>query len=305
MRRSVLGQMDLNLLVYLDLLVREQSVTQAALAAGITQSAMSRALQRLREQLGDPILVQVGRSLQATRRAERLRPIVSDVLAKIRSDILAPERFDPATSRRAFTLAGPDFVDALVAGPLASELCRTAPGVQLRFAGMGPAVRGDIVNGELDVLIGFPPGDRANLKMRRLFRDELVCIMRGDHPLAAKRLTLAAYLRYPHVLVTPGGRPGSIIDRELKERGKSRSVAIRSHSFLLAAELVGETDYVLALPRSLARHVSKRLGLLVKKLPLVVPSITLSMVWHTRAHRDPAHAWLRTRIASVAGALAS
>lgn len=297
-------QADLNLLVYLDLLLRERSVTQAAARAAITQSAMSRALNRLREQLNDKLLVQVGRSMELTERAKALQAPLNDVLAQIRTTILAPREFDPATARREFSIAGPDFVDALISGPLVAQLAECAPGVDLHVVGMGPAVRGDILEGRLDLLVGFPPANSASLHARAVLTDRFVCVARRRHPaLRRKPMSVDDYVRYPHVLVSPGGRPGSFVDRALSENGASRRVAVRVHSFLLAPDYLLDTDYLLTVPEKVARRIAETHEVVMTEVPVVVPGLTLSMVWHARNNRDRAHMWLRERIVEIAASL--
>ncbi|MEM9072185.1 MAG: LysR family transcriptional regulator [Myxococcota bacterium] len=304
MHETHLSQIDLNLLVYLDHLLRERSVTKAAARAGITQSAMSRALNRLREQLSDKILVQVGRSMEPTERALALQAPLNDVLARIRNQIFAPHEFVPATARRSFSIAGPDYVDALVCGPLAARFAVESPSIDLNVVGMGPAVRGEILDGRLDLLLGFPPANKASIHARRILADRFVAVVRKDHPgLRRKKLPMKQYVAYPHVLVAPGGRPGSYVDRALADEGLSRRVAVRLHSFLLVPDFLLDTDYILTVPEKLAQRMATRHALHVTDLPIVLPGLTLSMVWHTRNQADPAHRWLRQQVLEIASAL--
>ena len=301
MRMAHLSGIDLNLLVYLDLLLRESSVTKAAARAGITQSAMSRALNRLRDQLDDKVLVQVGRSMQPTEHARSLRAPLNDVLAQIRHKIFAPRTFDPATAARAFSIAAPDFIDVLITKRLVTRLAEQAPNIDIHVAGMGPAVRGDILDGRLDLLIGLPPGDRASLHARRILSDRFVCVMRRGHPASRrKKMTLSDYLRFPHALVTPGGRPGSIVDSALGKRNAKRRVAVRVHSFLLAPSYVVDTDYLLTIPQKVARELCDDSDVITRELPIALPELHLSSVWHARNHRDHAHSWFRSQIADIA-----
>ncbi len=299
-----LTNIDLNLLVYLDLLLREGSVTRAASRAGITQSAMSRALSRLREHLDDKLLVRVGRTMQLTDHARSLQAPLNDVLAQVRNTIFAPREWDPATARREFSIAGPDFVDGLITSRLVAHLSEEAPHIDLHVTGMGPAVRGDILEGRLDVLIGFPPGDHASLHARKVLSDRFVVVARKNHPgVKRSKVTLRDYLRYPHVLVSPGGRPGSYVDTALAERNAKRRVAVRVHSFLLASDYILDTDYLLTVPEHVANRIGETHDVAVAALPIRVPGFTLSMVWHARNHRDAGHRWLRTQIADIAAEL--
>ncbi|MEM9193199.1 MAG: LysR family transcriptional regulator [Myxococcota bacterium] len=299
-----LSQIDLNLLVYLEHLLRERSVTRAAARAGITQSAMSRALSRLREHLDDRLLVPVGRSMQLTDHAKSLEAPLHDVLSQLRNTIFAPQQFDPASAEREFSIAGPDFVDSLLTGPLVIRLAEQAPGIDLHLAGMGPAVAGDILKGRLDLMIGFVPGNHSSLHARRVLTDRFVCVVRRRHPaLQRKKIRLEAYTAYPHVLVSPGGRPGSFVDRALRERDASRRVAVRVHSFLLAPDYILDTNYILTVPEKVAARITETYDVAVVPLPLPVPGFTLSMVWHARNQRDQGHVWMRTQILEIAESL--
>lgn len=296
-----LVDIDLNLLVYLDLLLEERSVSRAAVRAGITQSAMSRALNRLRDQLEDPLLVSTKNMLEPTERALQIAGPVREVLQRIQTDVLTSKTFDPLHSRRHFSVAAPDFMDALVMRRFVARLETEAPGLTLSLVGVAPVLRGELENGLLDLLLGFPPSDRAALHIRKLFSDRFVGVVRAGHPaLHEGKIDLDAYVAYPHVLVTPAGRPGSFVDTALSEVGKTRQVRVRTYSFLLAADYVEASNDILTIPEKVARHSAQHRPLTIVPTPIALPEITLSMVWHARHQNDPAHAWLRNELAQVA-----
>lgn len=173
--------------------------------------------------------------------------------------------------------------------------------MELNVVGLGPAVRGDLEGGRMDVLIGFPPSGQTSLHGRTLIKDHFVALARRQHPaLKDGSLSLEDYLAYPHILVTPGGRPGSLVDTALAASGRRRQVAVRVHSFMLAALYLQDSDYLLAMPAR-AAHCFARFGdIAVTELPLELNELSLSMLWHPRSHRDPAHRWLCALIVELA-----
>ncbi len=250
-----LASFDLNLLVQLNLLLEESSVSGAASRAGVTQSAMSRSLARLREALDDELLVQVGRGMEPTAFARRLVDPLRSVLRDIDTKILAPQKFEPATAEREFSIAAIDFAELLVLGPWLSALGAKAPGVGVNLTGPQEAFRGGLTRGELDLVIGVVSGSRASLKSRRLLTDSYVTVMRRGHPLADKPvLEVEDHARHDHLLVSPSGRGEGHVDHALSVLGESRQVAVRVSTFLVGLQLVATSDLIMTAPRLVAEH---------------------------------------------------
>lgn len=299
-----LARIDLNLLVHLQLLLEEGSVTRAAARAGITQSAMSRVLSRLRDLFDDPLFVRTSSGLRPTVRAERLVAPLREVLLRLQAELLAPATFDPETARTAWSICSADMADALLLTEVCRRVAAQAPGVTLHLR--GPMVESRaLIEGQVDLALGLPGEVDASLRTRSLFSDTFACVVRCGHPAldADGRLGLEAYAALSHVLVAPRGRPGGVVDRELAARGLSRHVAVTTPSFLLAPALVVGTDLVLTMPRRLAQRFSSALPLTVVDAPLEVPGFTIALIWHERWQHDPGHAWLRSLVCRVADEL--
>ena len=203
-----LAAIDLNLLVLLRAVLRERHVTRAAASVGLSQSAASHALARLREILGDPLLVRRGRTLSLTPRAAHLLPVLERGLGELESAIAGEPDFDPRTARRRFTIGAADYLQALITGPLLQKLATQAPHVDLTIV-VFPNIGELLESGAIDLALTVPNQAQRNLKKARLFAEGFVCMVRRGHPGVRKRLTLERYLSLRHLVVAPTGTPGS------------------------------------------------------------------------------------------------
>lgn len=292
-----LAAVDLNLLLVLDVLLEERSVTRAARRLGRTQPAVSRSLGRLRSLLGDPLLVREGGALVPTPRALGLRGPVREVLQRVQGEVLAPATFDPATAVRTFTLASADYAEWLLLAPLVSRIARSAPAVDLVLVRSG-ALHEGLQVADLAVAPLGPHLEAA--RSRPLIEDGFACVVRRDHPRVGDALDLETFLALPHVLIAPRGQPGGVVDLFLDQRGLKRRVAVRVGTFLVAPGLIARTDLVLTLPRRLAHRAAETLPLRVVEPPIALPTFTLHAAWPERLHHDPGHAWLREQLRAVA-----
>jgi len=287
-----LSSIDLNLLVILRALLRERHVTRAARQVGLSQSATSHALSRLRELCGDPLLVRHGRSLVLTPRATRLLPGLERGLAELHGVVSSEPAFDPKRARRLFSLGMADYVQALLLAPLVRLLPQVAPEVDLNIVTF-PNLPELLESGNLDLAISVTDALAPGLSTQALFDDGFVCMVRKGHPKVSRKLSLEDYLSLRHVLVAPSGTAGSFVDTELERRGLERRVALRVSSFLVVPVVVAETDLISTAPELLARRMAKRFPLHVVPAPLRVPRFKLALAWHPRFDDDPAHRWLR------------
>lgn len=293
--------MDLNLLITLDALLAEGSVTRAAARVGLSPPAMSHALARIREQLGDPVLVRAGREMVLTPRALELQPRIRSLIDEARALLLPPRAFDPATLERDFRIHATDHV-LTVLGPALDELAQAqAPRVTLRFLPTAPDDAQRLREGHIDLAIGIYGELPPELRTRHLMTDRFVCAVRGDHPLLgadlkdhpSPRLTLERFVEMEHIQIAPRGAPGGYLDDLLAERGLKRRVARAVPYFLAALLLVAETDYILTVSSRVAQKVAPRLGLRLLEPPLPLEPYALSLLWHPRMDGDPGHRWLR------------
>jgi DNA-binding transcriptional LysR family regulator len=294
-----LSAIDLNLLVVLRALLTERHVTRAAARVGLSQSATSHALARLRELYGDSLLVRRGRALALTPRAERLLPTLERGLSDLKAAIDGEPEFEPQSARQSFTLGMADYLQAVVMGPLLRELSRRAPHVDLHVSNaLGLEEQLTAGNVDLGLQVSGRPHD-SPLESLRLFEDEFVCLVRRDHPKIGPKISMQSYLAARHVVVAPSGTSGSLVDTELAARGLSRRVALRVANFLIAPIIVAETDFVNTMPKRLGVKLAERYGLRALPPPLELPRFGFLLLWHPRVDRDPAQRWLRELIVNV------
>ncbi|HET9953786.1 MAG TPA: LysR family transcriptional regulator [Polyangiaceae bacterium] len=296
-----LSSIDLNLLVVLRALLSERHVTRAAARVGLSQSATSHALSRLRELYGDPLLVRSGRALALTPRAARLLPALERGLDELRGTVIGDSEFVPSSARRTFAIGMSDYLQVLVMGPLLRQLAAQAPGVDLSVV-VFSNVRERIESESIDLALSIPGAETQGLREERLFEEDFTCIVRRDHPEIRRRLSLEKYLDQRHVVVAPGGTPGSVVDAVLAQRGLERRIALRVTNFLIAPVVVSETDLINTMPSRLARQVAKTYPLRLLPPPLELPRFDYRMYWHPRLDHDPAQRWLRDFIARVSRA---
>lgn len=293
-----LTQVNLNLLVYLDMLLQERSVTKAAGRLGITQSAMSHNLRQLREIFGDPLLVRGRGGMQPTPRAEELRIPLRQGLTALRRTLEGEPAFEPATSSRRFVLAAGDAVAMLLLPPLLEQLQTTGPSVDLDVVPFdGRRYAAQLETGEVDLAVSAFFPDAPALRMKKLRPESFVCVVREDHPCVGETLDAATWAKLPHVLVSPQGTGGpGVVDRVLKKHGLERRVAVRIRYFLAAPMLVARTNLVLTVTRSLAEMFAKSLPVRLVEPPLELPTFSVGIGWHERVAKDPANRWIREQV---------
>jgi DNA-binding transcriptional LysR family regulator len=299
MHTAHLAGVDLNLLVALDALLTEAHVTRAARRVGLTQSAMSRALARLRDLLDDPLLVRTPQGMQPTPRAQALAAPLRRTLEDVEALVAGRPVFEPAHARRAFTVAAPDYAQAVLMPPVLQHLAREAPGVDLLLVAPPRDVDAALVGGEVDLVLGPQQPSTAGLVWTPLLSDTFACLLRKGHPALRRPLTPQRFAALSHLQVAPGGRPGGALDDALAARGLSRRVALRVTGFLGAAQLVAASDLVTTLPSRLAQLSAASGALVMMRPPVPVPGFTLAQAWHERLRQDPGHAWLRSVFVSV------
>ncbi|MCB9685707.1 MAG: LysR family transcriptional regulator [Alphaproteobacteria bacterium] len=299
-----LAGVDLNLLVALDLLLDERSVRAAARRAGVTPSAMSHTLSRLRDVFGDELLVRSGRRLLPTRRAEALADPVRQVLV-LAGDLLddsAP--FEPAASTRAFRVVCTDHVSTVLLAGVEQRVRERAPGVDLHVRPLVPETMEDLRDGRADVAIGIFPDASPEVRMRRLFDDGFVTVARQRHPrIGPPSVSMEAFLRETHVLVAPRGDARGTVDEDLDALGLRRRVARTFPSFLAAAWHVADSDDLLTVSARLVAAVAPRLGLAALPPPMPLPRYAMHLAWHPRTDRSREDAWFRALLLEVSEAL--
>lgn len=298
-----LSALDLNLLVALEALLRLESVTEAAREVGLSQSAMSHALGRLRDQFGDELLIRSGRKMVPTARAEQLFEPLQEALASLKQAISDPTPFEPAQAEEEFWIATNDYALFTLLPPLIKRLQLKAPRIDLRVRelGRGPLAE-RLARGEIDLAltVGLPEHVPDTLYRRDLFQLELVSLVRRGNPFVEDELDLDIFCELPHILVSPLGDSQGAVDTKLAELGRSRRVAIVVPHFMVAPHLVAATDMILTTAKSVAESFAQFLPIRVVEPPLELVRGTISLVWHPRTHREASHKWLRKQIEKVA-----
>lgn len=286
---------DLNLLTALDALLSEGSVARAAERLGLSESAMSRTLARLREATGDPLLVRAGRAMVPTPRAQVLRERVKDLVQQAR-DVLQPgdAALDLRALRRTFSVRANDgFIEAF-AHLLVARAGRDAPGVRLRFAPKPDKDVRPLREGLIDLDVGVLGESGPEVRIQALYRDHFIGAVRPDHPLlAGGEITAEAYAACDHVVTSRSGKMSGPVDDALARIGLARNVAVVVPSFRTALTVAAATELVALIPASYFEHLRPASTLRTFDLPLATGQITVSQMWHPRLDRDAAHGWLR------------
>lgn len=290
-----LRRIDLNLLVILDALLAEQHVTRAAERLHLSQPAVSHALARLRDLLGDPLLVRAGSGLVPTARALELIAPLSEALARVQS-LLAPNTFDPASARRSFRLAMSDYGAAIILPGLIRTLRTEAPGIdlQIRHASREGMVEG-LLNGDIDLAAGVLPELPGELCSMPLFEERYVCLLDRQSLPAGGALDLPTYLSRPHVLLEMRGSGTPEIERTLTALRERRRVAVSLPHWSVAPQFISGTDLILTVASRALKDVDDD-SLTVVPPPFEIAPFTFVSAWHKRRGGDQALNWLNRRI---------
>lgn len=280
-------------------------MTKAARRLGLSTPGMSHALARVRERLGDPLLVRAGRSMVLTPRAEALRPRVRSLVEEAARALEVERPFAARELQRAFVVYTSDYVLTLLGSALDRVVHAEAPHVSLRFVPITIDDSAPLREGSADLAIGIYGELPPEMRIRQLITDRFVCVVRQDHPTVKQRLGLDQFVQLEHVQVAPRGTPGGYIDDVLRERGLERRVARAVPYFTSGLMLVSQTDYVLTISERLARSMAPQLGLRILEPPLPLRPYALQLVWHPRFDADEAHRWLRDALLRVSQEIAS
>ena len=290
-----LRRIDLNLLVILDALLTEQHVTRAAKRLHLSQPAVSHALARLRDLLGDPLLVRQGSTLVPTARALELATPLAEALAHVQA-LLAPNRFDPASAKRRFRVAMSDYSAAIFLPALVRALRQEAPGIDLQIvqASREGMVDG-VLNGDLDLAAGVFPDMPAELRTTPLFKEHYTCLLDRNSLAADGSLDLATYLSRPHVLLEMRGSGTPEIERALTAIRQRRHVAISLPHWGVAPQLIQGTDLILTVSSRGLLNIDHP-DLVSVPPPFHIPSFAVELAWHARRGGDSGLHWLVGRV---------
>jgi DNA-binding transcriptional LysR family regulator len=297
-----LNSLDLNLLVALDALLKEASVSRAAMRIGLSQPAASHALQRLRDVIGDPLLVRTGARMELTPRAQALRGPLAQALDQVRT-LFMPDEFDARRSERHFRLMMPDLAVELLMPPLMERVTKQAPGVTIDVVPWrGPAIFNAEFARTIDLVISI--GDAfKGFHRQRLYTDSDALAVRRNHPVGAKLRKRDAFLAARHVAVVIRGQNEDLIDTWLRSKGTERRIALVVPGYIEALHVAARTDLVAFVPRRLIAALEKQLSLKTITPPFDPGIDEQHMFYPTRAQFDPGSIWLRKLMLETGRAL--
>ena len=301
--------LDLNLLRVFDAVMAEGSLTRASAGLAMTQPAVSQALRRLREAVGEDLFVRVAHGVRPTPHAEALWPQVRAALGALRQ-ALVPGDFDPRRDPVQLRIAMADATAALLAPALVARIEEGEALVNLRVL---PLTTRDprrlVESGDADLAVGYFPelvttivaqGRDSHLLHARLYESRYVCVMRSGHPLAQRALTLDDYCAAHHLLVSFSGRPHGYVDEALASLGRQRRVVLTVNQFFTAGRVVARSNLLTVLPEGFVEATGYGHELVIRELPMALQPVHVEMIWHLRHDADPAHRWLRGLLQAAA-----
>jgi DNA-binding transcriptional LysR family regulator len=296
-----LSGIDTNLLVSLDALLQEKSVTRAAKRLGVGQPAVSHSLARLREHFRDPLLVLKGRTYVLTPRALQLAGAVANATRALADVFGEPPAFVAATSSQRFVVACSDVLGVILVPELLKVIGREAANVEFELRPIPGQSTDSILDDDVDLGVGIFEDVPPTMNQQALYDDPAVCVVRASHQHVGKRLTLETYTKLPHleVALTRDAMRDLRIDRALAAIGKRRHVAVRVPYFLLAPQVLERTDFVATMAARAGQILARMARLRVVEPPLGLPPYRFSQVWRADRNDDRAHAWLRQRVARI------
>jgi len=297
-------RLDLNLLLALDVLLAERSVTRAAAKLCITQPAMSGSLARLRDYFEDTLVVQVGRTMELTPLAVALVGPIREIMTRIDSAISTDPQFDPAISKRRFSITASDYVVRVMLLDVLRQVRRLAPAITFDIRQTTSRSAAELESGDLDMMI-FPEIDVLDEHpYEPIFDDSYVVIGWRDNPVLHDDITFDEFMGFGHVVFGSEHQGATFLDRWFaKQYGDARRVEIWVHNFMLIAHCVVGTDRIATVPSRLATEMSRNLPLRILQPPLELPRLVECLQWPSHRESDPAHRWIREQIRTVAARL--
>lgn len=292
--------LDLNLLVVFDAVMQRRNVSRAAADLGLTQSAMSNALRRLRDALGDPLFLRESHGVTPTEFAETLTPYVEAALGSVREGLERTQTFDPVSVERRFTIIMTDIAEAVIL-PRVLETCRTsAPGISIRAVNLPIDRTADALRtGEADIAIGFLPDFPGRYYQRFLFDTDYVCIAAAGNPVAKGRFTLKKFVEARHAMPEAQGTGHQVVQQTIERLGLPLRIGAVVPHFLSIPFVVASSDLIATVPQAFGVAMHAPVAIKMLRHPLDLPKVEIKLLWHERFQRDPANRWLRDRLVEV------
>jgi DNA-binding transcriptional LysR family regulator len=296
-----IADLDLNLLVVFDALLRNRSVTGAARTLGMSQPATSFALNRLRRMFGDPLFVRTPRGIQPTPFAENLAEPLKAILDRIRTDLLQQPTFDPATVQRAITFNLQDIGELVFLPPILKRMSSLAPGIDIRTVNLPVSdLYNALQSGEVDLAIGhFPELASASMFQQQLFAHGFVCLTRKDHPVIGSEMSRKQFVEGWHGVVHPAGQMNDTLEHELTAQGLQRKVVLRIEHFLAVPTILSQSELIFTVPFVIGEQLARLGEIKLVKPPFKAKPRIIRQHWHTRFHHDAANQWIRRIVAEL------
>ncbi len=300
MNDTNLSKVDLNLLVVFDALMSERHATRAGQKIGLTQPAVSHALNRLRHMFGDPLFVRSPQGMTPTPAAQRIAPAVRSVLTRIQDVLRGSPLFDPSTSTRQFTLGLSDYAALVLLPRLTARLEREAPNVTIVARNTAHAIGfGMLESGDVELIAGNFPSPPPHLREELLYLETFACAVRSGHPALRSLSDPARYLKLRHLQVSTRGNPHGYVDDILIKGGRARQISLTVSQFLMAPMLIATSDLVATEPHRLFDPYIDPFQLRLFKPPFAIPPFRVVQAWHGRNDTDAGHLWLRQRVKEI------
>jgi DNA-binding transcriptional LysR family regulator len=305
------NRIDLNLLVYLDALLRERNVTRAAQQLNLSQPAMSNGLRRLRELFNDPLLVRTSEGMAPTERALELEPVVREVLSKIDQAVQPRGNFEPASAQHVFRIMASDYAESTLLPSVLGKLRTLAPGLTLDIMTPSDVSFLDVERGKVDMVINRFDSMPQSFHQIHLWNDSFTCVLSPHNPVLAN-FTLENYLKANHVWVSKTGMgvgvgvdPGDVqrlgwVDVALNKLGKKRQIRVFTRHYQAAMTLAEQNDLIVTLPTRAAQLNVNNPRVVLREPPLAIPPLELKMAWSPLLQHNPGNKWLRKLIADTA-----
>jgi len=305
------GRIDLNLLEYLDVLLRERNVTKAASHLGLSQPAMSNGLGRLRVMFDDPLLVRTSDGMTPTERALELQPVIREVLARVDKAVQPQAAFDAATAERFFRIMATDYAESTIFPPILHRLREAAPGITLDIMTPSDVSFLDVEQGKVDMVINRFDSIPQSFHQKTIWEDDFACLFSVDNPIRSN-FTLDSYLQAQHVWVSKTGmgvgvgmNPDDVqrlgwVDEALNRIGKQRRISVFTRHYQAAMLMAEQNDLIATVPAKAAKLQAHNPRVVVEKPPFEIPPIELKMAWSPLLQNNPAHQWMRRLIVEVA-----
>ena len=289
-----LSKVDLNLFIVFDAIYTEANLTRAGQIVGITQPAVSNALARLRETFNDPLFVRTAQGMVPTPMAQNIIGPVRNALSLLRVSVQESRIFNPLQAVKTYRISMTDLTEAVILPPLFQRLRRLAPTVIIEsFLSKRRETTKELAAGRLDFAVDAPLNTDPQVRHVKLMEDRYVCAMRKGHPLATKeKFTLDDYLSLTHIHISSRRSGLGHVDLALGKMGVQRKIALRSQHYLMASQVLQQTDMVMTVPERFARRHNLR----HLPLPVEVPPLETHLYWHESTDQDPANRWMREQI---------